>query len=155
MISFRLLRGSLGLLLLMRAASAQSTTADTAFQQSFQIDVPDSSGFSFVSYAVPHGKRLVVRYLAASGTVVSGQRFTTSVQTTLLGATADFPQVYTAQNSSGDGSDDLVSNQAVTIQADGDTTVYLQVFRRVVKGAIRVTFVMSGDLIPMPPQAVL
>ena len=148
MISYRLLRYAFAFALLLRPAVAQNP-ADTAFQQSFLVDVPDASGFAFVSYTVPHGKRLVIRYLAAWATVSSGQRLTSTVQTTLLGNTADFPQAYIAQNN-GDGTDQLVSNQTVTIQGDGDSIVYFQIFRRVASGPVHATFVVSGDLIPMP-----
>ena len=137
-----------GLILFLGIAGAQSP-GDTAFQKAFQLDVPDTSGFSFATFTVPHGKRLMIRYLASSGTVPNGQRFWSSVQTTLLGSLADFPQLYATQDN-GDGTDQAVSGQVVSIQADGDTTVYFQVFRRVAKGGIRVVFVVSGDLIPMP-----
>lgn len=148
MTSYRLFPYALAFALMLRPAQAQNP-ADTAFQQAFSLDVPDSSGFAFVTYTVPHGKRLVIRYLAAWANVSAGQRFTSTVQTTLLGAAADFPQVYVTQ-SNGDGTDQLVSNQTVTIQSDGDSLVYFQIFRRVANGPIHATFVVSGDLIPMP-----
>ena len=125
------------------------TAPDTAFQKSFRLDVPDASGFAFSSYTVPAGKRLLIRYLAVSATIASGHRLTSSVQATAGGESSEFPQLYSAQ-SNGDGTDELVSNQATTIQADSGTTVYFQVFRRVPKNAVRVVFVISGDLLTMP-----
>jgi len=136
------------LALLTGTASAQNT-ADTAFQWSVKLDIPDSSGFSFASYTVPTGKRLIIRYLAATSTLLSGQRLTSSLQATLRGFTAEFPQAYAAQ-SNGDGTDEVVSTQAGVIQADGDSTVYFQVFRKIPKGGIRIVFAMSGDLVTMP-----
>lgn len=128
--------------------SAQSVS-DTAFQWSVKLDIPDSSGFSFASYTVPTGKRLVIRYLSVTSTLPSGQRLTSSVQTTLKGAEAEFAQAYVSQNNS-DGTDEVVSSQATLMQADGDTTVYFQVFRKVARGGIRVVFAFSADLIPLP-----
>ncbi len=132
------------------AFAALPQNPDTVFQQSVRLDVPDSSGFSFATITVPTGKRLIIRYLAVTSTLPSGQRFTSSVQATARGNTAEFAQAYVAQ-SNGDGTDELVSNQQVTIQADGDTTVYFQVFRRIPKGGIRVIFAFSGDLVPISP----
>lgn len=129
--------------------AALAQTADTVFQQSIRLDVPDSSGFSFATLTVPTGKRLIIRYLAVTSTLPSGQRFTSSVQAAVRGGTAEFAQAYSPQ-SNGDGTDELVNNQAVTIQADGDTTIYFQVFRRIPKGGIRVIFAISGDLVPLP-----
>lgn len=142
---FRLL---LPILCIAHSGLAQSP-GDTAFQQSIVVDLPDSSAFAFASYTIPRGKRLVIRYLAVSAPVPAGQRFTSSVQTTVLGSSAEYPQVYFAQ-SNGDGTDQLISAQSLTIQADGDTTVYLQVFRKIPRGRTQITFVISGDLIPMP-----
>ncbi len=147
MISFPALKITLLAVIVGTVAGAQAS--DTAFQQSFRLDVADSSGFSFATLTVPAGKRLIIRYLAVTSTLPSGQRFTSSVQATVQGATAEFAQAYLSQ-SNGDGTDELVNNQAVTIQADGDTTVYFQVFRRVPKGVIRVVFAVSGDLVPLP-----
>jgi len=147
-LSFALSGSALSLALLSAPASAQ-TPGDTAFQQSFRLDVPDASGFSFMTFEVPAGKRLVIRYLAVSADLPSGQRFTSGVQAMLRGVAADFPQAYTIQPN-GDGTDSVVSNQPVTIQADGGTTIYFQVFRRIPRGAIRVFFAVSGDLVAMP-----
>ncbi len=133
---------------LAHSGFAQSA-ADTAFQQAVVVEVPDTSAFAFASYTVPHGKRLVIRYLAVSAPVPVGQRFTSSVQSTVLGISVEFPQLYFTQNN-GDGTEQVVSTQALTIQADGDTVVYMQVFRKVPRGRTQVTFVVSGDLIPMP-----
>ncbi len=149
MIGFPALKLTLAVAVFSLAAVAQNP--DTAFQQSVRLEVPDSSGFSFATVTVPTGKRLIIRYLSVTCTLPSGQRFTSSVQATLRGATAEFAQAYVAQ-SNGDGTDELVNNQAVTIQADSDTTVYFQVFRRIPKGGIRVIFAFSGDLIPIAPQ---
>ena len=142
---FRLI---LSVLLIGHYGFSQSP-GDTAFQQAIVLELPDVSGFAFASYTVPHGKRLVIRYLAVSGSILTGQRFTSSIQTTLLGTSVEYPQLYFAQNN-GDGTDQLISTQTLTIQADGDTTVYLQVFRKVPRGRSQITFVISGDLIPMP-----
>jgi len=148
MIGFPALKLTLAVAVFSVVAFAQNP--DTVFQQSVRLDVPDSSGFAFAIVNVPTGKRLIIRYLAVTCTVPSGQRFTSSVQATVRGNTAEFPQAYVSQ-SNGDGTDELVSNQKVTIQADGDTAVYFQVFRRIPKGGIRVVFAFSGDLIPIAP----
>ncbi len=147
MTGFSALKSTFFIALFTAAAPAQ--TSDTAFQQSIRLDVPDSSGFSFATLTVPTGKRLIIRYLAVTSTLPSGQRFTSSVQATVRGDTAEFAQAYSPQ-SNGDGTDELVNNQVVTIQADGDTTIYFQVFRRIPKGGIRVIFAVSGDLVALP-----
>jgi len=147
---FRLLCRSLVALGFVGTATAQTADTSNAVQQTFRLDVPDSSAFGFMSYLVPVGKRLVINYLAVSATVPSGQRFTTSVQTTLNGTSVDFAQSFVTQNN-GDGTDEAVSNQSVQLLADSGTTVYFQVFRRVWRGPFRTTFAFSGQLVPQPP----
>jgi hypothetical protein len=126
--------------------SGQTAAGDTAFQRSIKLDVPDSSAFAFATLIVPAGKRLIIRYLAVTATLPSGQRFTSSLQASLHGEVAEFAQAYLSQ-SNGDGTDELVSSQLVTIQAESDSTVYFQVFRKIPKGGIRVVFALSGDLV--------
>lgn len=146
MTGFRILMFLLPILISAEPLASQTVSSDTAFQRSIKLEVPDSSGFAFATFTVPAGKHLIIRYLAVTATLPSGERFTSSVQATLHGDVVEFPQAYLPQ-SNGDGTDEMVSNQIVTIQADGDTTVYFQVFRRVPRGSIRVVFALSGDLI--------
>ena len=127
--------------------SGQTVAGDTAFQRSIKLDIPDASGFAFATLTVPTGKRLIIRYLTVTATLPSGQRFTSSVQASLRGEVAEFPQAYIWQ-SNDDGTDELVSGHLVMIQAEGDSTVYFQVFRRIPKGGVRVVFALSGDLVP-------
>jgi len=146
MTSFRILMLLLPILSSAEPLAGQTVSSDTAFQRSIKLEIPDASGFAFATFTVPAGKHLTIRYLAVTATLPSGQRFTSSVQATLHGDVAEFAQAYRPQ-SNGDGTDELVSNQVVTIQADAGTTVYFQVFRRIPKGSVRVVFALSGDLI--------
>lgn len=126
----------------------QTASTGIAFQQSNSLSLPSGSGFSFIFYDVPAGKRLVIDYVSAWADLTLGERLRFQIQTTVDANTVDYRLVYSASDNS-DGSTSLVANQAMRICADGGTRVILQVFRDKPLSSGKAGFAISGTLVGM------
>ena len=133
----------------VRYVTQPAQTAPSGFQRSYSVDIPATSDFGYANIAVPSGKRLTLQFVSVWGEAGAGTKATVSINATVASQPSEFHIPVQIQNTS-DGSESLVGAQAVQITADGDTMVYLQVFKAHATSALKVTFAVSGQLQPMP-----
>jgi hypothetical protein len=122
-------------------------SVSSVFQRSYLLDIPATSDWGYATIIVPSGKSLTLQFVSVWGQAGVGTKASVSISATVASQQSTFYIPITIQNTS-DGLDSLVAAQPVQIIADGDTTVYLQVFKAHATSAAKLSVSVSGQLQP-------
>jgi hypothetical protein len=128
--------------------SQPALTAPSVFQRSYLLDIPAASDWGYATINVPSGKSLTLQFVSVWGEAGPGTKASVSISATVGGQQSTFHIPVTVQNTA-DGLDSLVAAQPVQIAAEGDTVVYLQVFKAHATGPVKLSVSVSGQLQPV------
>lgn len=140
---------SLLVLLAPALVTAQTTVlaGRTPFQRQVTLSAAAGSTGGFAAVTVPPNSRVVIEYVSVSGTVPTGQKLSTCIQTTVQQADAAYWLV-TAVQETADGVDRLVGNQTMKVHAEGPE-FHVVFWRAKPDGPSQVTFNIAGYTEPI------
>ena len=121
------------------------------FQEGVQVTLDPGFAGQNGFVPVPTGKRLVIEYASARGSVPAGQTMVFTIVTQLSGElSGKFHTLPATQQFTSASTDSFITGQQVRLYADSGTTVFLRADRNSAAGTGSFLFTISGYLINVP-----
>jgi len=121
-----------------------------AYQEGFELQLPDGTQGENGGFNVPAGKRLVIDYVSASGFAPAGQHMIFSVFTNVNSVLAKKHFIAASQQSEFGASAMFTASQETRIYADPGTLVMVRAERDGATGAARAFITVSAHLVDLP-----